>query len=158
MRAVERALPDSLTLDLIAPCGMDCGLCRGHLRAKNRCPGCNGDDAAKPRYCATCKIKTCSTIASGAVSFCVECDRFPCARLRQLDKRYRTKYGMSMTENLLRIQEIGVEAFVAEEKLRWACPQCGSLLCVHLPQCDVCGRTWDRASEFNRRPEDNAGR
>ena len=139
MRRVQKALPESLTSELIAPCGMDCGLCSGHLREKNRCPGCNGDDTDKPRYCLTCKIKTCDAIASGAISFCFDCARFPCTRLRQLDKRYRTKYGMSMTENLLRIQEIGLEAFVAAEKLRWACPECGSLLCVHLPDCGVCG-------------------
>lgn len=70
-------------------------------------------------------------------------DRRDRTRLRQLDKRYRAKYGMSMTENLLRIQEIGVEAFVADEKPRWTCPECGSLLCVHLPHCGVCGRTWN---------------
>ena len=149
MRAVQVELPESLTSSLIAPCGMDCGLCSGHLRAKNRCPGCNGDDAAKPRYCVTCKVKSCDTIASGAGSSCYDCDRFPCARLRQLDKRYRTKYGMSMTENLLRIREVGVEAFVAEEKLRWACPECGALVCVHLPECGGCG--WSRGLTPSRR-------
>jgi hypothetical protein len=102
MRTVEKALPESLTPDLIAPC---------------------------------------DTIAGGASSFCFDCASFPCARLRQLDKRYRIKYGMSMVENLLRIQEVGLDAFVAGEKVRWACPKCGSLLCVHLPQCGVCGRT-----------------
>jgi hypothetical protein len=150
MRAVDKALPESLTPDLIAPCGMDCGLCRGHLRDRNRCPGCNGDDAAKPRYCVTCKIKTCDTLAGGASSFCFDCVSFPCARLRQLDKRYRTKYGMSMVENLLRIREVGLDAFVAEEKARWACPECGSLLCVHLPECGVCGRTRNPSGLSNK--------
>ena len=96
MRAVQKALPESLAPELIAPCGMNCGLCSGHLRERNRCPGCNGDDSAKPGYCVSCKIKTCSTITSGSISFCFDCDSYPCARLRQLDKRYRTKYGMSM--------------------------------------------------------------
>jgi ribosomal protein S27AE len=52
-----------------------------------------------------------------------------------------------MTENLLRIQEIGLDAFVADEKVRWACPECGSLLCVHLPQCGVCGRSRDLSAQ-----------
>lgn len=158
MRTVQKALPESLTPDLIAPCGMDCGLCRGHLRAQNRCPGCNGDDAAKPRYCMTCKIKTCSIIASGASSFCFECDSFPCARQRQLDKRYRTKYGMSTIENLIRVREIGVEAFVASERLKWVCPQCCSLLCVHLPECGVCGRPWNLSEPSEKGVEPTAGR
>lgn len=143
MRDAEKVLPESLTPDLIAPCGMDCGLCRAHLRAKNRCPGCNGDDVSKPGYCRSCKIKTCDTISSGTSRFCFDCADYPCARLRQLDKRYRAKYGMSMTQNLLQIREIGLEAFVAAEKLKWACPECGALLCVHVPECASCGRVWN---------------
>jgi hypothetical protein len=152
----QTVLPDSLCIGLIAPCGMDCGLCRGHIREQKCCAGCNGDDASKPRSCLTCKIKTCDKIAGGTVAFCFDCDRFPCPRLRRLDTRYRTKYGMSMVDNLRSIQEVGVEAFVAAEKVRWACPQCGSLLCVHRPDCSHCGRTWNAgasAHEENR----NAG-
>jgi len=134
--------PESLCTALIAPCGMDCGLCSGHLRAKNACPGCNGADSAKPGYCISCKIKTCDRIASGDAAFCFECTDFPCARLRRLDKRYRTKYGMSMVENLAQIREIGLEAFVVAEQARWACPECGAVLCVHHPDCLGCGRTW----------------
>jgi len=158
VRTAQKALPESLTPDLVAPCGMNCGLCRGHLRDKNRCPGCNGDDSAQPRYCLTCKIKTCDTIASGASSFCFDCTTFPCARLRQLDRRYRTKYGMSMTENLLRIQEIGLEAFVETEQVRWACPECGSIVCVHLPDCGVCGHPRNLSGPSNMGIEQNARR
>jgi hypothetical protein len=122
---------------------MDCGLCRGHLRDKQPCAGCNGDPATLPEYCLTCKIRTCDVIASGASTFCFDCTGFPCARLRQLDKRYRTRYGMSMVENLLRIRQVGVEAFVAAEKTKWTCPECGALLCVHRPQCGGCGRIWN---------------
>ena len=135
--------PESLGPSLIAPCGMDCGLCRGYLRDKDPCPGCRGDDAAKPAYCLTCKIKTCDEIAGGACTFCFECAAFPCARLRQLDKRYRAKYGMSPIDNLGRIRDMGVEEFVAAERLRWTCPECGFLLCVHRPECGHCGRPWD---------------
>jgi ribosomal protein S27AE len=135
--------PETLDAALIAPCGMNCGLCRGYVRQKNPCPGCNGKDSGKPAYCVTCKIKTCEHIACGASAFCFECASFPCARLRQLDKRYRTKYGMSMVENLRAIQESGMGAFVAAEKRKWTCPDCGSLLSVHRPECGHCGRTWN---------------
>jgi hypothetical protein len=145
VKARQKVRPESLCSALIAPCGMNCGLCSGHLRVKNQCAGCNGDDSSKPRYCLTCKIKTCDEIASGARSFCFSCSRFPCTRLRQLDKRYRTKYGMSMLENLHHIQEAGLEAFVAAEQLTWACPACGGLLCVHHVDCAHCGRTWNHS-------------
>ena len=31
--------------ELIAPCGMNCGICYGYLREKNKCPGCRKRDA-----------------------------------------------------------------------------------------------------------------
>ena len=137
----EKALPGSLSRDFIACCGMDCGLCIAHLRKRNRCPGCNGDDTTKSPHCVTCAIKRCDETAAGA--FCFECSRFPCARLRHLDARYRGEYGMSMVENLHRIQEGGIDAFVAEERPRWTCPECGGLLSVHRPACIYCGHVWD---------------
>ncbi|MFA5801027.1 MAG: hypothetical protein WC911_00980 [Thermoleophilia bacterium] len=42
-----------------------------------------------------------------------------------LDKRYRTKYGMSMIENLEIIRQVGVRDIFRREKQRWACPKCG---------------------------------
>ena len=79
-------------------------------------------------------------------SFCGDCDSFPCKRLKQLDKRYRTKYGMSMIENLEMIHEIGIVEFVTRETKRWTCPECGELICVHKPNCLVCDYAWNTAS------------
>lgn len=76
---------------------------------------------------------------------CFNCSKFPCARLRKLDERYRTKYGMSMIANLEEINAIGIDAFVKQERRRWACPQCGSLICVHRPNCLSCGQVWGGA-------------
>ena len=30
----------TIPINLIAPCGMNCILCWGYIREKNRCPGC----------------------------------------------------------------------------------------------------------------------
>ncbi len=60
-------------------------------------------------------------------------------RLRKLDRRYRTKYGMSMLENLAHIKALGTAAFVRREKVRWLCPSCGGTLCVQRRQCVHCG-------------------
>jgi len=59
-----------------------------------------------------------------------------------LDKRYRTKYGMSMIDNLRRIQTDGIRSFVGSEKSKWACPGCGETICVHKASCLVCGHKW----------------
>ncbi|MDP2181098.1 MAG: DUF3795 domain-containing protein [Actinomycetota bacterium] len=139
MKFRETTYPDSLVAALIAPCGMNCGLCSGLLRHKDPCGGCRGGEGALPTYCDTCIIRNCDTIAANESGFCFECSKYPCARLRRLDKRYRTKYGMSMLENLERIRDEGIEAFVAFERERWACPECGAVICVHRDACVWCG-------------------
>jgi len=116
---------------LIAPCGMNCGICLAFLRTKNVCPGCQGDDKQKSPSCARCIIKNCDLLSKTESKFCYECGKFPCLRLKQLDKRYRTKYNMSMIENLGNIKNFGVEHFINTEKERWRCPECGGIICVH---------------------------
>jgi hypothetical protein len=127
-----------LTPALIAPCGMNCGLCLAYLREKNRCPGCRGEDAGKPNLCVRCRITHCEHLVG---EYCSGCATYPCRRLKQLDKRY-TKYRMSMLENLSRIQERGVEEFVSEQEIRWTCKNCGRILCVHRDRCLHCGEKW----------------
>jgi hypothetical protein len=127
---------------LIAPCGMNCRLCRAFGRDKKACPGCRGDDSFKSNACISCRIKNCEMIVSAEVDYCFGCDNFPCDRLNHLDRRYRTKYGMSMIDNLQIISEFGIKYFIRTEKERWACPQCGELLCVHKPNCLYCQHKW----------------
>jgi hypothetical protein len=127
---------------LIAPCGMNCTLCHAYLRDKNTCVGCRAVDTDKAAYCRKCIIKNCEHIAASESKLCYECNKFPCTRLKQLDKRYRTKYHMSMIENLEYIQQFGIDAFVEKEEKRWTCENCGSLICVHRVNCLNCGEPW----------------
>jgi len=124
---------------MIAPCGMDCALCIAYVRERKPCNGCEGPDEGKPRHCVECAIKLCP-IRSDEGRFCFECEVYPCNRLERLDKRYRANYGMSMIENLESIRESGLEAFVANEAVRWVCPKCGDVICVHRDVCLSCGR------------------
>jgi hypothetical protein len=132
----------SIRSSLIAPCGMNCSLCRAYIREKRTCPGCYGDDDLKSKSCAQCRIKNCETRAAGTFTYCFECGEYPCARLKHLDKRYRTKYGMSMIDNLECIKQFGIRHFIKQEQARWACPQCGGLICVHKENCIFCGYQW----------------
>ncbi len=125
----------------IAPCGMNCSLCIAYQREKNKCFGCNGPDAYKPNHCRVCRIRYCDKQVpneSGS-SFCYSCNRFPCKRLKQLDARYRTKYGMSMIQNLAIIRERGIAKFSETENEKWTCKLCGALFCVHRNKCLSCG-------------------
>ncbi len=123
--------------DLIAPCGMNCAICLGYLREENTCPGCFAlnTNTKKSTACTKCIIRKC-TKRKG--KYCFSCDTYPCTRLKQLDKRYRTKYKMSMLENLENIKQKGIRAFVKNEKTRWACCGCKGLVCVHRGFCLIC--------------------
>jgi len=126
--------------ELIAPCGMNCGICLAYLREKNKCPGCRVDDKDRSNYCIKCVIKNCEILKKNNWKYCSDkCEKYPCKRLKNLDKRYRTKYGMSMLENLENIQKLGVRQFVENEKIRWTCKKCGSIICVHKDACQACG-------------------
>jgi len=123
---------------LIAPCGMNCGICLAFLRDKNRCSGCREESIHKPGHCKKCVIKNCDLLAKTDSNFCYDCEKYPCRRLKQLDERYRRKYNMSMIENLELIRDIGLDRFVAKENKRWTCPGCGAILCVHRNFCLNC--------------------
>ena len=122
--------------NLIAPCGMNCALCLGFLREKNRCDGCRAEQN-KPEYCKKCIITNCGE--RGEVDLCYSCDKYPCKRLKALDKRYRDKYHMSMLENLSTIRDEGMDAFLESQRQRWTCTNCGGTVCVHRARCLACG-------------------
>lgn len=121
---------------LIAPCGMNCAICLGYLRDENKCDGCR----SKNKKCrANCTISNCTNLKKTNSIFCSEkCEKFPCTRLKNLDKRYRTKYNMSMLENLKNIEKLGIRTFIKNEKTKWACSKCGSVICVHRGYCLNC--------------------
>jgi hypothetical protein len=124
----------------IAPCGMNCHICRARLRKRNKCPGCRGEDTNKPVTRVECKIKNCSLLQEMKVKYCFECENFPCNNLNKLDKRYLTRYNMSVIENLKSINKIGINEFLVNEGSEWACSQCGGTVCVHTGCCHICGK------------------
>ena len=124
---------------LITACGMNCGICIGYLREKNPCGGCHKkDDLNKPKSCRSCVIVNCDSLAKTESGFCYECNKYPCSRLKRLDKRYRTNYGMSMINNLNFICQNGMDTFLENEQNRWTCDVCGAGLSVHRDFCLNC--------------------
>ena len=129
--------------ELIAPCGMNCGLCISYLAKTNDlntqgfnrvyCEGC----LPRGKHCLHMGDR-CETLGKGLVRFCYECSDFPCKRLKALDNRYRTKYHMSMIENLLFIRAYGIEAFLKKEDAAWSCPDCEGVICCHIGLCLRC--------------------
>ena len=123
---------------MIAPCGMNCGTCIAYMREKNRCFGCRVLQSDNLKTRLKCKIKNCELLARTTSNYCYECGEFPCKRLKQLDKRYRTKYHTSFIQNLSTIKEKGMKYFLAFETKRRTCPRCGSTISVHRDHCLAC--------------------
>jgi len=128
---------------LIAPCGMNCGVCISYLAMKNDL----NKRGFKKVYCEGCLPRgknclhmgdRCEVLGKGLVRFCYECRDYPCKRLKTLDKRYRTKYHMSMIENLEFIKEQGIERFLEKEEAKWLCSECGKMICCHNGLCLNC--------------------
>jgi hypothetical protein len=100
---------------------------------KGYCAGCR----PRGKNCAFMK-KACDLLGEGRVQYCFECEDFPCTHLKHLDNRYRTKYHMSMIENLNLIKGEGMEQFLAREEAKWKCPKCGAVICCHNGLCYSC--------------------
>ena len=131
---------------LIAPCGMNCGICKGYLAYSRRIP-VSIRKSQRLGFCMGCRPRNnqcaylkghCTELKENKISFCYECKDFPCERLRHLDKRYRTNYNVSLIENLRRIKEGGIEKWLAQEELKWRCPRCYGTISVHLGGCFDC--------------------
>ena len=110
---------------LIAPCGMNCGVCERYLRIENKCPGCrNGRLVNQKRI--QCAIQQCKQRRG---EYCFDCESFACDRLKRMDARYRAKYAMSEIHNLEMIREKGIAYFLEQEGKRWV--NADGVLCVH---------------------------
>jgi hypothetical protein len=136
--------PKKQKLDLIAPCGMNCGLCASYLALRNevkakgfKMPYCSGCRPRK-KNCAFLK-KYCSKLSNEEVKYCFECNSFPCDRLKTIDDKYKSRYRMSMIENLNLIRKEGIGRFLEKQDRLWKCQDCGALICCHNGICFKCG-------------------
>lgn len=131
------------TIELIAPCGMNCTLCSGYQAlqhdVKNKgirmlyCSGCR----PRNKQCAFLK-KRCKRLLKNEVEFCFECKDFPCENLKKIDARYQQHFRMSMIENLKYLKKNGKSKFLKSQKKTWRCPKCGGVICCHNGICFSC--------------------
>ncbi len=110
---------------LIAPCGVNCGVCKAHLRKNRQCPGCRNNRTVH----IACVIYSCKELKASASGFCYECAKFPCRKIKHLDERHRRKVGISNIENLGIIKEKGVAYLLEKEEKKFKCPECGGVIC-----------------------------
>ena len=120
------------TKNLIAPCGMNCALCQAYQGKGLKFFGCG--NMSKRKSCHNCFIFNCKN----KTEFCFEYKNYPCIRLKKLDKRYKTKYNMSMLENLDFIKNNGLSDVLQYQNKKYKCDKCGYLKTVHQQYCLHC--------------------
>ncbi len=127
---------------LIAPCGMNCGICSAYLAhahnlpkkvGRPHCAGCR----TRNKQCALLK-KRCEKLAKAQIDFCYQCVDFPCHGLRVLDRRYQEDYQYSPVQNLELVRDEGVRALLAADAKRFKCTKCGDTKSVHNGKCYGC--------------------
>ena len=128
--------------DLLAPCGMNCAVCKAYLAYTRGVPTKRGSVT----HCAgciprgkNCYIKrSCKKLTKHEVRFCFECKDLPCEKVAHLDKRYRERYGVSLVGNLREMEAKGVEAFLRSQEEKFKCTTCGDVVSVHDGKCYAC--------------------
>jgi len=134
---------EKFTPELIAPCGMNCGICKWYLAYSRGIP----KERGKVTHCLGCLPRNkncfikrgCKKLAKNEIIFCFECEDMPCENLDRLDRRYRKRYDMSMVENLKELKEKGMEKFLKNQEEKYECPECGDVISVHDKKCYTCG-------------------
>ena len=133
--------------ELIAPCGMNCGVCKWYLAFSHGVP----KERGKVSHCIGCRprgkncfIKRgCLKLSKNQVQFCYECSEMPCKHLELLERRYRERYATSLIENLKMLKEKGMENFLLSQENRFKCHNCGDVVSVHGGKCYACKKmTW----------------
>ena len=112
----------------------------GVSREAVRCDGCRGGHRID--YCANCHMFQCAT--ERGYQFCAECPECPCAELETF--MAERPHRADIRRDLVRIAEIGPEAWLVEATERHSCPDCGTLNSSYDLACRTCGR--DPSSPF----------
>jgi len=133
---------------LIAPCGMNCAICKAYLAYSIGVPKKRGSVT----HCSGCRIRNrncyikrgCTKLSKNQIQFCFQCEQMPCQKLEHLDRRYRERYSMSMVSNLRELEENGMDTFLKNQAAKFTCPKCGDVVSVHDCKCYVCNQVANR--------------
>ena len=134
MKMVEK-----IDAEMIAPCGVNCLACGAYLGGKQPCQGCRAPiDKITRKSCRNCIKKQCAF--EKGLQWCFECSRFPCSRIKSLDKRYQQNYGVDLVQNGLDAKQ-NMDAFLQVQREPFTCKSCGGGMDQHHRRCSECGNT-----------------
>jgi len=141
--------------ELVAPCGVYCGICPVYIADKEQNAG------LKKKIAATFNVKlqdvTCGGCRSGRVFLgdedctvkpcaavrgiegCFRCNEFPCSHIKERPEIVRRVILRSVPV----LREYEVERFIEREAEHYRCPHCGARLFMGARKCPSCGRVID---------------
>ncbi len=122
-------MADDVRRNLVAPCGIDCGACeiylsrfdktlkqflisRGISEERIPCDGCRAIEGSCPVIENKCQTYEC--VKQHNVTFCHECEKFPCGKLNPAADRADILPHNLKVYNLSVIRQRGVDKFIEE--------------------------------------------
>ena len=134
---------NSISEDLVAPCGMNCAICSRYLAYVNnlkrsQCKGCRPENKRCTYLFGKCSGVNNPIKGNASAVFCFECEKYPCKEINRMDIRYLKNYHMSIKKNLEEIKRLGVVEFSKEQYKRYECKTCGGLISIHNGKCFKC--------------------
>lgn len=138
--------------ELLAPCGLYCGVCSIQIAYREdnqklkeklaaaygvtaediRCKGCCSEE--KFGYCETCPIRECAT--GKGFEGCYQCDDWPCVFVREFPVTVGREV---MLRAIPAWRELGTERWVEAELERYQCPLCHEPQFRGARRCKSCG-------------------
>ena len=118
-------------------CGLFCGTCPHFIKD---CDGCLSDRVVED--CVNCKRGFRDCAKEHNVTRCNECKEFPCKRLDDFSKIHIVNgkhHHEHIFEDLNKMNEIGVQAWVDMQTEKNTCPKCGQLEIWYEDCCSNCG-------------------
>ena len=141
----------SVNKNLLAPCGLYCGVCSIYIAHRDnnqkfkeiltgvygvpleeiQCEGCLSPEPFV--YCRSCPIKDCTR--EREYEGCHQCDDFPCEHIDNFPIPVGKKV---ILRAIPQWREMGTEAWVKAEEERYNCPECGYALFRGAKKCREC--------------------
>jgi len=133
-----------------ASCGLYCGACSSMLTnerhngapdashfvceyAESPCAGCGDDCRAGCEFIVCCHGR--------GIDNCAFCPDFPCTMIT-IFSREEWIHHRDVLDNLSRIKEVGLVAWLEEQRRQWSCPGCGKRTHWYQNRCHSCGAEW----------------
>lgn len=147
------ALDSAPDKKLAAICGLFCPACTFYIASTEeperlgklaqefgrppealRCHGCRSEK--RGIYCEKmCKMTPCA--AQRGVGFCGECDEYPCADLKAFQAQMPHRIELLDSQEMIRRE--GFEAWYADTRERYSCPECRTINSAYDLTCRRCG-------------------